>query len=116
MRRRRSNLWQKAPWTLVHQAAEQIPNPENLVRYRKCTMLVAAPHQVAKMACALSWIEPSRVQREVDPAQIYLGVYLRRKYLTALVNTICVKAPAPPVVGSLHDAEVLSAPVTENPL
>ena len=79
-------------------------------------MLVAAPHQVAKMGCALPWIEPSRVQREVDPAQIYLGVYLRRKYLTALVNTICVTAPTPPAVGCLYDAEVLSTPVAENTL
>ena len=82
----------------------------------QCTILVAAPHQVAKMACALSWFEPNRVQREVDPAQIYLGVFLRRKYLTALVNTICVKAPTPPAVGCLYDAEVLSTPVAENTL
>ena len=116
MRRRRSNLWQKVPWTLVHQTGERIPKVSPQSSYRQCTMLVAAPHQVAKMACALSWIEPNRVQREVDPPQIYLGVILRRKYLTALVNTICVKAPAPSAVGCLYDAEVLSAPVAENTL
>ena len=84
--------------------------------YRQCPMLVAAPHQVAKMACALSWIEPNRIQKEMDPPQIYLGVCLRRKYLTALVNTICVQAPTPPAVGCLYDAEVLSTPVAENTL
>ena len=94
--------------------SETQPNAGSHVR--QCTMLVATPHQIAKMACALSFLEPNRVQKEVDPTQIYLGVFLRRKYLTALVNTICVKAPTPPAVGCLYDAEVLSTPVAENTL
>ena len=36
----------------------------------QCTKLVETPHQIAKMACALSFLEPNRVQKEVDPTQI----------------------------------------------